>query len=84
MIEVSSELSRKVSFIFIQSAAAAAAAAVLCVAILLLLQQQRCYFLLLLPAAVRHRVPDGKNCCWFIVSDPIVCLLSLRSNAINF
>ena len=83
MIEVSSELSRKVSFIFIQSAAAAAAAAVLCVAILLLLQQQRCYFLLLLPAAVRHRVPDGKT-CWFIESDPIVCLLSLRSNAINF
>ena len=20
-------------------------------------------------AAVRHRVPDGKNCCWFIESE---------------
>ena len=44
----------------IQSAPAAAAAA-LCVAILLLLLQ-----LLLLAASVRHRVPDGKMCCWFI------------------
>ena len=44
---------REVSFICIQSAAAAAAAtAALCVAILLLL--------LLLPAAIRHRAPDGQ------------------------
>ena len=48
----------------IQSVAAAAAATSLCVAILLLLLQ-----LLLLAAAVRHRVPDGKICCWFIESD---------------
>ena len=25
---------------------------------------------LLLPAAVRHRVPNGQICCWFIESDP--------------
>ena len=49
-----------------QSAAAAAAA--LCVAILLLLLQ------LLLAAAVRDRVQDGKNCCWFIESDSSVSL----------
>ena len=27
---------------------------------------------LLLPAAIRHRVPDGQICCWFIDSDPSV------------
>ena len=50
-----------------------------CVAILLLLLQQ-----LLLAAAVRHRVLDGKNCCWFIESDSIQCFLSLHSNTIKF
>ena len=25
--------------------------------------------MLLLPAVVRHRVPDGQICCWFIESD---------------
>ena len=33
-------------------------------------------------AAVRHRVLDGKNCCWFIGSDSIQCFLSLQSNTI--
>ena len=51
------------------AAAAAAAAAALCVAILLLLLHQ------LLTAV--HRVPYGKNCCWFIESDSIYCFLSL-------
>ena len=32
--------------------------------------------------AVRHRVPGGKNCCWFIESDSIQCFLSLHSNTI--
>ena len=31
---------------------------------------------LLFPAAVRHRVPDGQICCWFIESDHSVLLLS--------
>ena len=31
-------------------------------------------------AAVRRRVPDGKNCCWFIKSDSIKCFISLHSN----
>ena len=30
-------------------------------------------------AAVRHRVPDGTNCCWFIESDCIYGFLSLHS-----
>ena len=30
---------------------------------------------LLLPAAVRHRVPDCRLCCWFIGSDPSVFFL---------
>ena len=28
-------------------------------------------------AAVRHRVSDGKNCCWFIESDSIQCAFFL-------
>ena len=54
------------------AAAAAAATAALCVAILLFLLQ-----LLLAAAAaaaVRHRVPDGNFCCWFIESDSSVLL----------
>ena len=30
---------------------------------------------LLFPAAVRHRVPDGRICCWFIESDPSASFL---------
>ena len=45
----------------IQSAAAAAAAA-LCSYIA---------FVAATAAAVRHRVRDGKSCCWFIESDSI-------------
>ena len=33
-------------------------------------------------AAVRHRLLDGKICCWFIESYSIQCFLSLHSNAI--
>ena len=35
-------------------------------------------------AAVRHRVPDGKNCCWSIESDSIQCFLSLHLNTKYF
>ena len=63
------------SFICIQSAAAAAAA--LCVVLLLLLLQLQ--LLLLLAAAVRHRVPDGKYCCWFINSDSSVFFLLIQN-----
>ena len=48
-------------FICIQSAVAAAAST-LCVAILLLTVVAAAA-VLLLPAAVRHRVPDGYVCC---------------------
>ena len=42
-----------------------------------LLQRQCCCFLLLLLllAANRHRVPDGKICCWFIESEPSLFFL---------
>ena len=33
---------------------------------------------LLLPAAVRHRVPDGQICCWIIESDPSVSFLFIQ------
>ena len=49
----------------IQSAAAAAGA--LCVA------------MLLLAAAVRHGVPDGKICCWFIEADPSVFFIFIQT-----
>ena len=42
----------------------------LCVAILPVVSAASA--VLLLPGAVRHRVPDGKICCWFIESDPSV------------
>ena len=29
--------------------------------------------------AVCHRVPDGRNCCWFIGSDSIQCFLCLHT-----
>ena len=35
---------------------------------------------LLLPAAVRHRVPDGQIWCWFIESDPSVLFSSFKSD----
>ena len=69
---------REVSFICIQSAAAAAAASLVC-----------CYTavvagvaVLLLPAAVRHRVPDGKNVAGSLNLIPV--FFSLHSNAIYF
>ena len=36
-------------------------------------------------AAVRRRVPDGKQCCWFIESDSFQCFRSLiqASNIFN-
>ena len=37
---------------------------------------------LLLAAAVRYRVPDGKNCCWFIESDPSAFFLSIQTRFI--
>ena len=30
-------------------------------------------------AAVRRRVPEGKNCCWFVKSDSIRCCLSFQT-----
>ena len=33
-------------------------------------------------AAVRHRVPDGKICCWFIESDPSVFFLFTQTRLI--
>ena len=56
-------------------------------AVLLLLQVT----VLPLAAAVRHRVPDGKMCCWFIEYDPSVFFLrasifgvSLGSTAVSY
>ena len=70
--------SLEVSLICLLSAAAAAAAdAALCCYIAVVAAAA----VLLLPAAVRHRVPDGQISCWFIQSDP-KCFLSLHSNAI--
>ena len=63
-------------FICIQSAVAAAAST-LCVAILLLTVVAAAA-VLLLPAAVRHRVPDGQICCWFIESDASVFFLFIQ------
>ena len=34
---------------------------------------------LLLIVVGRHRVPDGQICCWFIESDPCVCLLFIQT-----
>ena len=34
---------------------------------------------MLLPAAVRHRVPDGQIWCWFIESDPSVFFLFIQT-----
>ena len=62
---------REVSFICIENAAAAA---LLC-----------CYYCCCFDsssaatfAAVRHRAPHGKICCWFIESDPSVSFYSLK------
>ena len=33
----------------------------------------------LLPAAVRHRVPDGQICCWFIEYDSSVLFLFIQT-----
>ena len=30
-------------------------------------------------AAVSHRVPDGKNCCWFVESDSTYVVFSFYS-----
>ena len=38
---------------------------------------------LLLPAAVRYRAPDGKNCCWIIESDSSVLFLFIQTRC-NF
>ena len=38
---------------------------------------------LLLPAAVRHRVPDGQICCWFIESDPSVFFLPIQARFLS-
>ena len=35
-------------------------------------------------AAVRHRVPDGTYCCWFIQSDSIQCFHSFHSHMTYF
>ena len=37
---------------------------------------------LLLAAAVRHHVPDAKNCCWSIESDPSVFFLFIQTRFI--
>ena len=52
---------KRLVYLYIQSAAAAADAA-LC-----------CYTAAVAgaAAAVRHRVPDGKKCCWFIESEQV-------------
>ena len=69
-----------------QSAAAAAAAAATAAAALVC-----CYTAdvaaaatLPLPAAVRHRVRDGKICCWFIASDPSFFLLFIQTRFLDF
>ena len=36
----------------------------------------------LLPGTVRHRVPDGDICCWFIESDPSVFFLFIQTRFI--
>ena len=35
--------------------------------------------LLLLAAGVRHRLPDGQICCWFIESDPSLFFLFIQT-----
>ena len=35
-------------------------------------------------AAVRHRVPNGIKCCWFIESGCMQCFIPLHSNIIYF
>ena len=56
--------------VYVRTVVSAAAAAALCVAILLA------------SAAVRHRVPDGKVCCWFIESDSSVLFLFIQTRII--
>ena len=58
-------------FIRIQNAAAAAAALCFAIRVLLLC----CCGAAAAAAAVRHRVRDGKLCCWFIESDSSVFFL---------
>ena len=38
--------------------------------------------MLLLPAAVRHLVPDGQICCWFIEPHPSVFFLFIQTRSI--
>ena len=38
--------------------------------------------MLLLVAAVRHRVPDGKICCWFIESVSSVSFSSFKRDVV--
>ena len=37
---------------------------------------------MLFPAAIRHRVPGGQTCCWFIESDPIVFFFFIQTRFI--
>ena len=39
---------------------------------------------LLLAAALRHRVPEGKNCCWFVESDPSIFFLFSQTRFIFY
>ena len=46
-----------------------------------------CYTAVILAAAavaVCHRVPDGKNCCWFTESDSIYCFLFILKHVFFF
>ena len=50
----------------------------LCVAILL----AAAAVVLIIGAAVLHRAPGGKNCCWFIQFDPSAFFLSIQTRFI--
>ena len=72
---------REVGFICIQSAAAAVAAALY---VAMVYTAVAAAAVLLLPAAVRHRVPDGQICGWSIESDPSVFFLFIQTRFLYF
>ena len=61
-------------YLYVQSAVAAAVAAVCCYTAVTVVAAPA--------AAVRHRVPCSKMCCWFIESGSIQCFLSLQTRYI--
>ena len=67
MIEVSSELSEGLFYMHIECCRGCSWCSVV---LLYWCVVAAAPVLLFLAAGVRHRVPDGQTCCWFIESDP--------------